>query len=1073
MKIKDAVAERKQHFSIRKLTIGTTSVLLGTTLWLANSSNMAHADQADGNSDTTLVTNEVKDTETTSEQTDKTDQNQSTQSSEQVQTNGENAEAKAEVAKNVEVSATELPAQDNKISEDAVKVEDKTANTDLKKTEQESSDKSANAEKGSTQENTPVITNNKKVEETAKDDVNKTYNITITANNVASKDGKVKTSNSVWDYNFKDGVLSLKDVKDGTRIFSLGVAPTGYKLLNPEVLEQNFRMEGNTAYVNGKDANVTLKYAPISPILIKYVDEDSGEVLSSSSVGANTSSTASLEYQAGDEAAIGPSKFLAHAIDIPGYELVGDATFIDTYNNVQSLGNYNYQVVTFKYKKVMDNPNPKQEKGSGAQYGEYFGPQWSTIDPADAFNLTGAKGLTYEHDNGDVEAKVDALAKKYENQGYTYVGTFNYHYNTDYYNWNEAATSVNLVPNKDVTVKYVDQNGNELASEDILSGNPNNPDQTNNGINNKNHWYSAGEWEATPKTINGYTLRTTYGATKGKYTPYKYVVTFEYAKDTTGKVIYIDDTNNSTLKTDSLTGFVGDKIDYSTTSSIADYEKQGYVLVSDNFSADKTYQDNADENTFEVHFKHGVKPVTPETPTPEVPKTPDGKTVVNPTDLTKKVNLTVNYVNEDGTQFTGTVPANAKQTATFTGVAYVDTVTGQLVNAKQENGSWVIDESNTATPQITWTSDKTSFEGVTSPTEKGYHVTNVSDHADGTNVAAITGLTKDSGDINITVTYTKNGEEVVNKQNLPASQIVQYVDDQGNVLREEKKQTAEFTYSGDTKDTVTGEITKQGSWNETSHNFTAEEVPVIDGYVAVSGYTNNDGKYVAGGFVATNTGSNEERNKVFKVVYKKIGKIIPVGPDGKTPIPDAPTPSYHNDPTNPTAVVPNEPVPNVPGYKPSVPTVTPEKPTEDTPVVYTPDTPTPKPEEPTGPVDPVTPETPTNPTTPQTPQEPENVVPHPETPATPDTPDTPAPTPHASVDNTKKTKSTTVVPHATVAKNTEVPDSPVRTTNNPEENTLPQTGEDDTTKATVAGAAINLISLLGLSGYGKRKRRKN
>ena len=99
-------------------------------------------------------------------------------------------------------------------------------------------------------------------------------------------------------------MLNLTDAKDGTRVYSLGLAPTGFKLLNPEVLEQNFRMDGNTAYVNGKDADVTLEYAPISPILVKYVDEDTGEVLSSSSVGANTSTTASREYELGDKTAI-------------------------------------------------------------------------------------------------------------------------------------------------------------------------------------------------------------------------------------------------------------------------------------------------------------------------------------------------------------------------------------------------------------------------------------------------------------------------------------------------------------------------------------------------------------------------------------------------------------------------------------------------------------------------------------------------------------------------------------------------------------------------------------------------
>ncbi|WP_324294787.1 mucin-binding protein, partial [Limosilactobacillus reuteri] len=45
------------------------------------------------------------------------------------------------------------------------------------------------------------------------------------------------------------------------------------------------------------------------------------------------------------------------------------------------------------------------------------------------------------------------------------------------------------------------------------------------------------------------------------------------------------------------------------------------------------------------------------------------------------------------------------------------------------------------------------------------------------------------------------------------------------------------------------------------------------------------------------------------------------------------------DPTDPTKVTPDEPVPTIPGYTPSVPTVTPTDPGKDTPVPYNPVTP--------------------------------------------------------------------------------------------------------------------------------------
>lgn len=47
------VAERQQHFGIRKLTIGAASVLLGTTLWLSGKANVVRADvQTDNNNET-------------------------------------------------------------------------------------------------------------------------------------------------------------------------------------------------------------------------------------------------------------------------------------------------------------------------------------------------------------------------------------------------------------------------------------------------------------------------------------------------------------------------------------------------------------------------------------------------------------------------------------------------------------------------------------------------------------------------------------------------------------------------------------------------------------------------------------------------------------------------------------------------------------------------------------------------------------------------------------------------------------------------------------------------------------
>ena len=82
------------------------------------------------------------------------------------------------------------------------------------------------------------------------------------------------------------------------------------------------------------------------------------------------------------------------------------------------------------------------------------------------------------------------------------------------------------------------------------------------------------------------------------------------------------------------------------------------------------------------------------------------------------------------------------------------------------------------------------------------------------------------------------------------------------------------------------------------------------------------------------TGTFGDSDKTAVFTYKKIGKIVPVDKDGN-PIPGAETPSYKNDPSDPSKVLPNEPTPDVLGYKTDVPSVTPEDPTKDTPVPYT------------------------------------------------------------------------------------------------------------------------------------------
>ncbi|MFR0610783.1 MucBP domain-containing protein, partial [Limosilactobacillus mucosae] len=138
------------------------------------------------------------------------------------------------------------------------------------------------------------------------------------------------------------------------------------------------------------------------------------------------------------------------------------------------------------------------------------------------------------------------------------------------------------------------------------------------------------------------------------------------------------------------------------------------------------------------------------------------------------------------------------------------------------------------------------------------------------------------------VTYTQNEYQLTE----------QFIDENGNELVPSKDSSYHY---GDSFD-VTG------------------DAQVIDGYVLVK--------------QENTAGTFGEGDQTAKFVYKQVGKIIPVDEAGN-PIPGAATPSYSNDPTDPTKVVPNETVPTVPGYTPSTPSMTPEDPTKDTPVTYT------------------------------------------------------------------------------------------------------------------------------------------
>ncbi|MDX5068964.1 YSIRK-type signal peptide-containing protein [Lactobacillus paragasseri] len=380
-------------------------------------------------------------------------------------------------------------------------------------------------------------------------------------------------------------------------------------------------------------------------------------------------------------------------------------------------------------------------------------------------------------------------------------------------------------------------------------------------------------------------------------------------------VQYIDqDNNNSVIKSDAVNGNIGGKIDYSTASSITDFENKGYVLVTDGFTGQAGDEFTTENNgqVYKVVFKHGTRPVTPENPAdpnkPVDPDHPDTPTPSNPNlskeDLQKTVTRDFTYNFTDGS---GHDVSEAPQTTTFTGKGTIDLVTGNLVTVDKDGN--IVNQRG----QITWNKTSDEFASVAVKNVDGYHVVSTKNANTDGSVDALT-VNPNSNDVHVVVTYAP---DVQADQTVVGKQVVHYVDGDNNnvkLMEDNTNSTFVFTYDG-----------KSDKWNADSHKYDNATAPVINGYVA-------EKKTYEG-----QTGTPTDPKKEITIVYHKVGKIIPVGPDGKTPIPNVPTPSYPNDPTDPTKVIPNEPVPDVPGMTPSTPTVTPEDPTKDTPVPYTKD----------------------------------------------------------------------------------------------------------------------------------------
>ena len=428
--------------------------------------------------------------------------------------------------------------------------------------------------------------------------------------------------------------------------------------------------------------------------------------------------------------------------------------------------------------------------------------------------------------------------------------------------------------------------------------------------------------------------------------------------------------------------------DADVTAAINKILARGYEKVANVNAGEKDYPSTDAEKVFDadastnqeytVTFKPIIKdiPTDPTTPgyvkpepgQPVDPTKPDGpKWPSSVIDLktTESVTRTIKYVYDDGTpvpdaKLGADVPGKKVQTLEFTRTAKVNLVTGEI-----EYGAW--------TPKTT-----NGFEAVTTPTIDGYTSALVSNPTV-SDVPAKT-VTADAADYEEVVVYkTKQITIDPNDPNFDPNKPVDPSNPNGPKykdlkLAEEVKRTITYTYADDVADT-----TKRGTDAEPKHETTVSftrtaTVNAVTKEITYSEWTAKDndttleGKAVVPvktGYVATGDVESSKKDVtdvnatdkdiVEKVIYKDLGKFVPVVPEGFTP-PTIENPQYPNNPDDPTKPgTPTTTIPYVPGTTPVGPNgkpltpkdpndptkgynpPTPTNPTEDTTIVYTKD----------------------------------------------------------------------------------------------------------------------------------------
>ncbi|EMF2334800.1 MucBP domain-containing protein [Listeria monocytogenes] len=381
----------------------------------------------------------------------------------------------------------------------------------------------------------------------------------------------------------------------------------------------NYKLKEIEGQASGQfgDSDTTVTYvyekADGAPVTVKYVDGDGNELATSDTLNGKINAP----YQ-------------STAKSITGW------TVKTTPTNANGVFTNANQTVTYVYEKANGAPVT-------VKYVDGDGNELATSDTL----------------NGKIDAPYQSTAKSLS--GWT-VKTTPANANGVFTVTNQTVTYVyEKADGAPVTVKYIDSDGNELATPDTLNGKIDAP------------------YQSTAKSLSGWTVKTTPANANGVFTDTNQTVTYVYEKADGAPVTikYLDSDGNELATPDTLNG----KIDapYQATAK----SLSGWVIKTTPANANGVFTDTNQTVTY-VYEKADGAPVTMKY------VDADGNELATPDTLNGKLDTSyaATAKNLSGWKLTAT-PANAK------GVFTTDAQTVTFVYAKQEDDPKKEDKNKT------------------------------------------------------------------------------------------------------------------------------------------------------------------------------------------------------------------------------------------------------------------------------------------------------------------------------------------------------------------------------------------